>query len=67
MKAVVLMTMIFAVMAPVLAQGSKLKLYECFGCGQQKFSSSSPSSFEGQCLDKHTGKRRSSHSWALKN
>ena len=65
-KLAVVITMILAIIAPVMAQTSKLKLYECYFCGQQKFNSSSPSSYEGQCFDKHTGKKRSSHNWGLK-
>ena len=66
MKAIVLITMILAVMAPVVAQ-TRLRLYECYSCGQQKQADSQPSPYEGQCYDKHTGKKKISHTWARKN
>jgi hypothetical protein len=68
MKTAVLITMILAVMAPVLAQGSKLKLYECFRCGQQRQAERTPFGSDGGiCIDKHTGKKNPSHAWSQKN
>jgi hypothetical protein len=68
MKAIVLVTMILAIIAPVLGQTSKLKLYECHRCGQQRLAERTPFGSDGGiCIDKHTGKKNSSHLWSQKN
>ena len=64
MKTAVLITMILAVMAPVLAQQSKFKLYECLICKAQRQSQFRPptSAGKGGCVGSG-GQRFDFHNW----
>ena len=67
MKAVVLITMILAVMAPVLAQQSKFKLWECETCKTQRQSQFEPprSAGDGGCVSAR-GQKFNNHIWRTK-
>jgi len=67
MKTIVLITMILAIMAPVLGQQSKFKLYECNRCSTQRQSQYSPPSYAGKggCVST-SGNKSDYHSWSQK-
>lgn len=69
MKVLVLITMLVAMLTPVLGQVGDDRWFVCQQCKQEKLGrvGNPPGSFEGQCIDSHTGKRWSSHNWQRKN
>jgi len=64
MKAIILMTMILAIMAPVIGQTSKFKVYECLICKAQRQSQFRPPSSAGKggCVGSG-GQRFDFHNW----
>jgi len=64
MKLAVVITMILAIIAPVVAQTSKFKLYECIVCHSQRQSQFRPptSAGKGGCVGSG-GQRFDFHNW----
>lgn len=64
MKAIILVTMILAVIAPVFSQGSKFKVWECLICKSQRTSQFRPptSAGKGGCVGSG-GQRFDYHNW----
>jgi uncharacterized protein YdeI (BOF family) len=64
MKLAVVITMILAIIAPVVAQQSKFKLYECLICKTQRQSQFRPPSSAGKggCVGSG-GQRFDNHNW----
>jgi hypothetical protein len=68
MKSVVLITMILAIIAPVFANQTRLRTYECYSCGVQRQNDVMPHPSDGgACIDKFTKKKRISHTWKRLN